>query len=89
MDEPNKEPARPEGHMLQVWKGIGLLALLHLLNFIYPVAFVLISVTQLLYLIPALILCRKNKGLLQGLLIGAGVTVLLNVACFGIVLGSY
>ena len=75
--------------MRQVWKGIGLLALLHLLNFVFPIAFVLISVTQLLYVIPALILCRKNKGMVQGLLIGSGVTVLLNIACFGIVLGSY
>ncbi len=89
MEEPNKEPAKPEGHTRQVWKGIGLLALLHLLNFLFPIALFFISVTQLLYLIPALILCRKNKGMMQGLLIGAGVTVLINVACFGIVLGNY
>jgi hypothetical protein len=89
LDEQNRRSAKPEGHTRQVWKGIGLLALLHLLNFIFPISFVLISATQLLYLIPALILCRKNSGMVQGLLIGAGVTVLLNVACFGIVLGNY
>ncbi|WP_051621043.1 hypothetical protein [Paenibacillus sp. UNC451MF] len=81
-------PINPPSHALQVWKGIGLLLLLHLLLFIVPVAFFFISVAQLVYLIPALILFRKNRGILQGLLIGAGITFLLNAACFGLLLGG-
>lgn len=73
----------PPSHMLQVWKGIGLLALLHLLLFLVPIAYFFIGVAQLLYLIPAIIICRKNQGMTQGLLIGAGITFLINVACFG------
>ncbi|OXM83851.1 hypothetical protein [Paenibacillus rigui] len=79
---------KPPSHAKQVWLGIGLLTLLHLLLFAVPVAFFFISVAQLVYLIPALILFRKNKGLVQGLLIGAGITFLLNAACFGLLLGG-
>lgn len=78
----------PQSHTLQVLMGIGLLLLLHLLLFLVPVAFFFISIAQLVYLIPALILLRKNKGILQGLLIGAGITFLLNAACFGLLLGG-
>ncbi|MBE1442989.1 hypothetical protein [Paenibacillus sp. OAS669] len=78
----------PQNHTLQVLKGIGLLLLLHLLLFLVPVAIFFISVAQLVYLIPALILLRKNKGIFQGLLIGAGITFLLNAACFGLLLGG-
>lgn len=73
---------------IQVWKGIGLVALLHLLLFIYPAAFFLIGVVQLIYVIPALSFVYKNPGMVQGILIGAGITFLINAACFGIVLGS-
>ncbi|WJH35931.1 hypothetical protein N6H14_08500 [Paenibacillus sp. CC-CFT747] len=70
----------------EVWKGIGLLALLHLLLFVFPVGFFMIGVAQLVYLVPALILLRRNQGMMQGLLIGAGITLLLNIACFGYIL---
>jgi len=70
-------------YAVQVWKGIGLLAGLHLLTFVIPMSFLFIGVVQVLYLIPALIFCNKNTGMQQGLLIGAGVTFLLNAACFG------
>lgn len=76
------------GHTKQVWLGIGLLAALHLLLFLFPVAFFFISVAQLVYLIPAIIIFRKKSGILQGLLIGAGVTFLLNAACFGLVISG-
>ncbi|WP_282936154.1 hypothetical protein [Paenibacillus sp. RC67] len=89
---PNEQSPPPEqprqSHTLQVLKGIGLLLLLHLLLFLVPVAFFFISIAQLVYLIPALILLRKNKGIFQGLLIGAGITFLLNAACFGLLLGG-
>lgn len=81
---------QPPSYAKQVWAGIGLLALLHLLLFVFPIAFFFIGVAQLIYLIPALILFRNRKGVFQGLLIGAGVTFLLNAACFGLVLsGSF
>ncbi|GBG10693.1 hypothetical protein PAT3040_05445 [Paenibacillus agaridevorans] len=77
---------KPPGHTKDVWLGIGLLAVLHLLLFLFPVSFFFIGVVQLLYLLPAIIICRKRGGIVQGLLIGAGVTFLLNAACFGIVM---
>jgi hypothetical protein len=80
---------RPPSHAKAVWKGIGLLVLLHLLLFVFPAAFFFISVAQLIYLIPALIFFRKNKGIFQGLLIGAGVTLLLNAACFGLLISKF
>lgn len=79
---------RAPGHTKQVWLGIGLLAALHLLLFIVPVAFFFISVAQIVYLIPAIIIFRKKSGIVQGLLIGAGVTFLLNAACFGLVISG-
>ena len=75
-------------HAKHVWIGIGLLAVLHLLLFIFPFSFLFIGVAQLVYLIPVLIYFRKNKGMVQGLLIGAGITFLLNAACFGLVIGG-
>jgi hypothetical protein len=66
-----------------VWKGIGLTVLLHLLQFLFPMAVLFIGISQLVYMIPAMILFRKKSGILQGLLIGAAITFLLNAACFG------
>lgn len=73
----------------QVWKGIGLVFLLHFLLMLLPVGYLFIGVTQLIYVVPALIWCRKDTGLVQGILIGAGITFLLNAACFGIVMVTF
>lgn len=81
-------PVKQSNHVLQVWKGIGLLALLHLLLFVFPVAFFFISIAQLIYLFPVLYFFRNNKGMYQGLLIGAGITFLLNAACFGLLVSG-
>jgi hypothetical protein len=86
--EDSSSPNEPVSHAKQIWKGIGLLALLHLLLLVFPIAYFFISVAQLVYLIPALIICRKNRGMIQGLLIGAGVTFLLNAACFGLLMSG-
>lgn len=88
MSDRNKPPQPSPGYVKQVWLGIGLLMLLHFLLFLYPMAFIFIGVVQLIYLIPALIVLRNKKGVFQGLLIGAGITFLLNAACFGLMLGS-
>lgn len=49
-----------------------------------------LGVTQLVYMLPAWILCRRRgwHGVAVGLVIGAAVTFLLNSACFGIVMLS-
>jgi len=50
--------------------------------------FLAIGVVQLLYVVPAYVVCTK-KGLLRtrkGLALGAGITFLVNAACTGIVL---
>lgn len=88
------EPGSPSldktpNHTLQVLKGIGILALLHLLLFFVPIAYFFIGVVQMVYLFPALMFFSKNSGIQQGLLIGAGITFLLNAACFGIFMGMY
>lgn len=60
--------------------------MLHLIWFTVPIALFFIGVAQLLYVVPALIIGRKNSALMQGILIAAGVTFLLNAACYGLVL---
>ncbi len=75
-------------HIRNVWKGIGILALCHLLLFLFPIGFLFISIAQIIYLIPALLIFHKNEGILQGPYIGAGITFLLNVACFGLFIGG-
>lgn len=76
---------------LDVWKGMGITILLHLLLFLYPPSLVLIGLIQLFYIIPAIIIAnvKGRKGIVQGLLIGAGITFLVNAACFGIVLSMF
>lgn len=48
-------------------------------------AFYLIAITQGIYLIPALIVAAvlKRAGIVQGLLLGAGVTALISFAICG------
>ncbi|MFD0960714.1 hypothetical protein [Paenibacillus chungangensis] len=82
------DKGKPPGHMKQVWLGIGLMALLHLLLFIVPIAFFFIGIAQIVYLLPAMFIVRKRSGIVQGLLIGAGITFLLNAACFGLLMGG-
>jgi len=50
----------------------------------------LIGAVQLVYMVPAWIVCRRRglRGVALGLVIGASITFLLNSACFGIVLFS-
>ncbi|GFN32301.1 hypothetical protein [Paenibacillus xylaniclasticus] len=76
-------------HIKQVLLGIGLLAALHSLLFLIPTAFFFISFAQILYLVPAILIFNKKSGIVQGLLIGAGITFLLNVACFGLFASGY
>ena len=75
-----------------VASGLGQTLLLHLLQI--PMAAVtgffslfFIGLSQLIYMIPAIIYFRKQRETetAQGLIIGAGITFLLNAACTGIV----
>lgn len=88
MNEEEKAPPPPFPKTSGIGKGIGILALLHLILIVYPTAYFAIGLVQLLYVIPALIYFRKRTPVLQGILIGAGITFLLNAACFGIVFAS-
>lgn len=80
------EPPRKKGSVL---KGVGILCLLHLTLFVYPVLFFFIGLVQIVYVVPAAIKFWKETPTLQGLLIGAGVTFLLNAACFSLVLSGF
>lgn len=76
-----------------VWKGLGLLALLHLIQIpLIPLFFswLFVGISQLAYVIPAvIILGRKGRRDTQkGIWIGAGITALVNATCFGFVLSS-
>jgi hypothetical protein len=53
-------------------------------------ALLLVGATQLLYVLPLFLVARRRglTRLAQGLAIGAGVTILLNAACWGTVLLS-
>ena len=75
------------------WLGVGLTVLLHLIQLpiamvTFGVALMLIGVSQLLYIIPAIIIAKRRgrPGIARGLMIGASVTFLLNTACFGFAL---
>ena len=49
-----------------------------------------VGITQVLYILPAYLIA-KNKGemgIAKGLLIGAGITFLLNATCFGVIIVS-
>ncbi|MGE6230196.1 hypothetical protein [Paenibacillus chitinolyticus] len=73
---------------LDVWKGIGWVALGHLLwLFALPMYFG-IGIVQMLYVLPLLLIFSKRAAVVQGILIGAGITFLLNAACFGYVMFS-
>jgi hypothetical protein len=73
-----------------VWQGIRLTLLLHLFQIpmgllTFLVSPIAIGISQLAYMLPAIIIARKRKETekAQGLIIGASVTFLLNAACFG------
>ncbi|WP_019122493.1 hypothetical protein [Brevibacillus massiliensis] len=74
----------------EIWLGIFILTALHLFNFLFPLMFFFIGVSQLIYLIPALIIAlyKNKKKMAAGMLIGAGVTFLINATCYGLVMGG-
>ncbi|GAA0137153.1 hypothetical protein YSY43_39940 [Paenibacillus sp. YSY-4.3] len=90
LKELSKEPPKRD-HTIEVFKGIGILALLHLLLIFVPMSYFFIGIAQIVYLIPAAVVAfaKKRVGIGQGLLIGGAVTFLLNAACFGVIMANF
>jgi hypothetical protein len=102
MYEQNHPPQNLQNSGGSAWWGIGLTLLLHLLQI--PMAILVIAlssdpyafliplifwgVSQLIYIIPALIIAyyAKKPHIVKGLLIGASISFLLNAACAGMFL---
>lgn len=84
---------KPGNHAADVGIGIGITALLHLLLFFYPQGFLFIGVAQLVYMLPVIVVTaiavRSRTGILQGMMLGMGITFLLNAACVGFVLFQF
>lgn len=76
--------------MKEFWLGVLLTVVLHAVWFAFLPGFAVIGVAQLIYVVPLMIYAavKHKQRLLQGLTVAAGVTFLVNAACFGIVLGS-
>src|SRR6266496_5218482 len=77
-------------------RGVGQVLLFHLLQL--PLAFMtfflslaVMSVSQLAYVIPALIIARRkgHEETVKGIIIAASVTALLNIACTGYVFYNF
>ena len=92
--DPNNQMMEERSQQLEIWRGIGLALLLHLIQI--PFAFVtsffsliFIGVSQLVYLIPAILHYRSlgRRGVMKGLIIAAAITFLLNATCTAIVFG--
>jgi hypothetical protein len=87
----DNEQVRPN-FARDIWRGLGLTLLLHLLQvpfglFSQGASFLLIGLSQGIYIIPAIIIAavKSRPGIIIGLLIGAGLTFLLSAAtCVGL-----
>lgn len=90
-EDKKKQDPPPRDHAMEVFKGIGILLLLHLLLIAVPMSYFFIGLAQLLYLIPAAVFAfaKKRVGIGQGLLIGGAITFLLNAACFGVIMFNF
>jgi hypothetical protein len=74
--------------------GVGLCFLLHFLqiplNSLWPGALFFIGFSQYAYLVPAMIVAGlvRRGHLASGMALGSLITILLNIACFGVVCGQ-
>ena len=78
-----------------LWRGIGLALLLHLIQ--VPLALlttfislIFVGLSQLVYIIPAIVVYRRDgrSDVVKGLIIVAAITFLLNAACTGLFFAS-
>ena len=72
----------------EIWRGIGLALMLHLIQipFAFATSFIsliFVGVSQLVYIIPAIIFYWRDgrRGVVRGLVIAAAITFLLNATC--------
>ena len=93
--DPNNQRMVERPQQWEIWRGIGLALLLHLIQI--PFAFVtsffsliFIGVSQLVYLIPAILHYRSlgRRGVVKGLIIAAAITFLLNATCTAILFAA-
>jgi hypothetical protein len=86
----NQDPMFLEKSQGSIWMGVGQVFLFHLAQI--PLAFMtsflslaVICVSQLAYVIPALIIARRkgHDATVKGIIIAASLTALLNIACTG------
>jgi len=74
--------------------GVGLCFLLHVLQFplgaVWPYAAFFIGFSQYTYVLPAIVIAAVlgRGGISRGLALGSLLTILLNIACFGVVCGG-
>ncbi|MFC4779524.1 hypothetical protein ACFO9Q_22320 [Paenibacillus sp. GCM10023252] len=79
---------------VQLWKGIGLVALGHMAILLISILFEFIPIlflglVQIVYVLPLAAVFHKDPAMQQGIFLAAGLTFLLNAACFGIVLANF
>jgi len=92
---PEPRPEEQRSRQEDIWRGVGLALLLHLIQL--PLAAVTVffslifmGISQLLYIVPAIFIYRRKgrPGVVIGLIIAAAITFLLNGACSALVLGN-
>ena len=102
MYEPNHPPQNLQQPTGSPWRGVGLTLLLHILQipiailvqlvspdpYAFFVPLIFFSLTQLVYIIPAVLIAMyaDKPHIVKGLLIGAGISVFLNASCAGLFL---
>jgi len=92
---PEARPEEQRSGQEEIWRGIGLALLMHLIQLPLAAVTVFLSlvfmgISQLLYIIPAIVIYRRRgrPGVVKGLIIAAAVTFLLNATCTALVLGN-
>ena len=95
---PNDNPPPPDegpSQQSEIWRGIGLTLLLHLIQIPLAIlttfiSLIFLGVSQLVYIIPAIIYFYREgrRGVIKGLIIAAAITFLLNATCTALVLGN-
>lgn len=91
----SQQGPRQGGQKREIWLGIGAGLLLHLIQIPLAavtgfVSLVFIGVSQLLYIIPAIVIYgrRRRPGIVKGLAIAAALTFLLNATCAAIIFAA-
>src|SRR5262245_17788329 len=91
-EQPSQQGAPQGARPGDIWAGLGLALLLHLIQIPLAaitslISLVFLGVSQLLYIIPAIVIFHRKgrRGIVKGLAIVAALTFLLNATCAAIV----